>query len=196
MGAAAERIDDQPNDDGRTSGRRRIRASETPAGELRRALPATLRLAILGAFFSRVALGMDGKSNAALRAMPTPRRVLPGLLLLLAGCAMTSTKDSERHFLQRIADTLAQQDTAVVKASDLTDFDWDTLCFERDKKLLLKFSSGGQETVFALPYETHYVAEPYVEKSLAERCVGREDRIVIRKKYPGYQDVIEFQQAD
>lgn len=96
---------------------------------------------------------------------------------------------------KHINQLLAEKDSTVIEAGKLTDFSWKQLCFERDEKLLLKFDADENEQVIALDYEQFFVTEPYVERSLAERCVNPTDLIEVRRKYPGYNDQIEFRLA-
>lgn len=115
---------------------------------------------------------------------------------LLSGCPMSRIDDAQHYFTQQVAQLLQGRDSAVVDAAALTDFDWHQLCFEREDQLELKFSGGGAEKVFRFGYEDYFVAEPYVARSPAERCIGRQDKLVLKKKYPGYKDTVEFQLAD
>jgi len=114
----------------------------------------------------------------------------------LSGCPMSHTDDAQQYFTRQIAKLLEGRDTAVVDAAQLTDFDWQKLCFEREDALELKFSGAGGDKVFRFGYEDYFVAEPYVARSPAERCIGRQDKLVLKKKYPGYKDTVEFQLAD
>lgn len=98
---------------------------------------------------------------------------------------------TQEAFARRIDSLLAGQDATEVEAAALTDFSWDTLCFERADTLLLRFK-GDTEQVLSLPYEAFFVDEGHVKHSLEDACVAPGDRIVVRKKYPGYQGPIEF----
>ncbi|MEQ8034829.1 hypothetical protein [Xanthomonas sp. WHRI 6106] len=112
-----------------------------------------------------------------------------------SGCAMTEPPISKKQFSEHVVALLAGKDSAVVEAGTLTDFAWKTLCFERDDSLLLKFDQGGETSVLPLPYEEFFVDEAHVASSLEDSCVTPADRILIKKKYPGYQGPIEFQKA-
>ncbi|MCC4599308.1 hypothetical protein GGR79_000402 [Xanthomonas arboricola] len=112
-----------------------------------------------------------------------------------AGCAMTEPPISKEQFSEHVVKLLAGKDSAVVEAGKLTDFPWKTLCFERDDSLLLKFDRDGETSVLPLPYEEFFVDEAHVSNSLEDSCVTPSDRILIKKKYPGYQGPIEFQKA-
>jgi hypothetical protein len=84
----------------------------------------------------------------------------------------------------------------VVQASALTDFGWQSLCFERDDTLLLRFKgTDAGDQVLSLPYEEFFVDEGHVAGSLEDECVAPGDRILVRKKYPGYEGPIEFQKV-
>ncbi|MDO5609280.1 MAG: hypothetical protein Q4G62_00610 [Pseudomonadota bacterium] len=115
----------------------------------------------------------------------------------LQGCPMTNDihTPNSSNLSKHINQLLAEKDSTVIEAGKLTDFSWKQLCFERDEKLLLKFDADENEQVIALDYEQFFVTEPYVERSLAERCVNPTDLIEVRRKYPGYNDQIEFRLA-
>lgn len=115
---------------------------------------------------------------------------------LLSGCSTHRTDDAERYFARQIAKALEGRDSAVVDAAQLTDFDWRQLCFGREDRLELTFSGAGAERVFRFGHEDYFVAEPYVERSPAERCIGRQDKLALKKKYPGRKDTVEFQLAE
>ncbi len=103
---------------------------------------------------------------------------------------------SKDAFARRIDALLAGKDSAVVEASALTDFGWRTLCFERDDTLLLRFQgTDAGDQVLSLPYEEFFVDEGFVAGSLEDACVAPGDRILVKKKYPGYQGPVEFQKA-
>lgn len=115
-------------------------------------------------------------------------------LLPLTGCPVNSSNDAQAAFSSRLKQLLANRDSAVIKASELTDFAWDQLCFERDDDLLARFTRGQDEQVIRLDYTQVFVDEPYVAHSLADQCIGYGDSILLKKKYPGYNDTIELQQ--
>lgn len=96
-------------------------------------------------------------------------------------------------FARKVDALLAGRDAAVVQASALADFAFDTLCFERHDTLRLKFTSGTSEQVLSLPYERSFVDGGYVANSLEDACAVPADRILVRKEYPGYDGPIEFQ---
>lgn len=108
---------------------------------------------------------------------------------------MSDASVSKDAFARRIDALLAGRDSAVVEASALTDFGWKSLCFERDDTLLLRFKGSDGEQVLSLPYEEFFVDEGHVAGSLEDECVAPGDRILVRKKYPGYRGPIEFQKA-
>lgn len=106
-----------------------------------------------------------------------------------------STEVTQDALASKVDALLAGKDAAVVPAASLVDFTFDTLCFERHDTLLLKFRQGASEQVLSLPYEQFFVDEGYVANSLEDACVAPGDRILVKKKYPGYQGPIEFQKA-
>ncbi|MCW0400478.1 hypothetical protein NB688_003211 [Xanthomonas sacchari] len=124
-----------------------------------------------------------------------PRR--PSLLhflpfALLAGCTMTDPHISQAQFAQRVEALLGGRDNVVVTASQLTDFPWASLCFARDDSLRLTFKQDAGEQTLSLPYEQFFVDEAHVPQSLEDICVKPGERILIRKKYPGYAGPVEF----
>ncbi len=104
---------------------------------------------------------------------------------------MSENKNLE-YFKSQISRLLGDSNSVEVVASDMTDFSWDKLCFERNDSLTLTFSSANSEVVFELDYEDYFVDEAYVEGSLDRKCISSQDRIFIKKKYPGYSETIEF----
>lgn len=108
---------------------------------------------------------------------------------------MANAPVSKDAFARQIDALLAGKDAVVVPASALTDFAWDTLCFERDDTLRLRFKDKTSERVMSLPYEEFFVDEGYVANSLEDACIAPGDRILIKKKYPGYEGPVEFQKA-
>jgi hypothetical protein len=106
---------------------------------------------------------------------------------------MANDTVSRDAFARTVGALLAGRDSAVVESSSLTEFYWDSLCFERDNTLRLRFKGADGEQVLSLPYEEFFVDEGFVAGSLEDACVAPGDRILIRKKYPGYEGPIEFQ---
>lgn len=111
------------------------------------------------------------------------------------GCAVTEAPISQKQFSDHVATLPAGKDSAVVEAGKLTDFQWTTLCFERDDSLVPRFDQGGKRSVLQLPYEAFFVDEGHVEHSLEGGCVTPSEHILLKKKYPGDQGPIEFQKA-
>lgn len=135
---------------------------------------------------------------AGLSAPLRPMRRAALLILSLvstAGCTMADPSLSKEQFAQQVATLLGGRDAVEVPASALTTFAWQRLCFERDDALLLKFTVDGDERVLSLPYEEFFVDEGHVQDSLEDACLGPGDRIVVRKKYPGYTGPVEFQKS-
>lgn len=108
---------------------------------------------------------------------------------------MTQSTLTKQQFSERVETLLAKQDSVVVPAARLTDFAFDSLCFERDDALLLKFRKPGSENVLSLPYEEFFVDEGHVAGSLEDSCLSPGDSLLIKRKYPGYTGPIEFQKA-
>ncbi|MEA9726500.1 hypothetical protein [Xanthomonas campestris] len=112
-----------------------------------------------------------------------------------AGCVVTEAPMAQKQFSDHVAMLLAGRDSAVVEAGKLTDFQWTTLCFERDDSLVLRFDQGRKKSVLQLPYEAFFVDEGQVEHSLEGGCVTPSEHILLKKKYPGDHGPIEFQKA-
>jgi hypothetical protein len=117
------------------------------------------------------------------------------VFVLLAGCTMTKSTFTKQQLSERVEALLSKQDSVVVEAAKLTDFAFESVCFERDDSLLLKFKKAGSEDVLALPYEEFFVDEGYVAGSLEDTCLSSHDRLLIKRKYPGDAGPIEFQKA-
>lgn len=114
------------------------------------------------------------------------------LILIVQGCGMSSDNEREK-FDGRVTGLIGGSESIEIVASDLTDFEWDSLCFQREKLLQLTFSKGGTELVkLQFRYEDYFTDEDYVKGSLDGRCISSRDRILLKRKYPGYSKTIEF----
>lgn len=107
----------------------------------------------------------------------------------------TETPLSPDAFAAHVESLLDGHDSVEVTASSLTDFPWQLLCFERHDALRLRFQAAGGDRLLSLPYERFFVDEGHVANSLEDECISPGDRIVVKKKYPGYEGPIEFQKA-
>lgn len=112
-----------------------------------------------------------------------------------AGCVVTEAPMAQKQFSDHVAMLLAGRDSAVVEAGKLTDFQWTTLCFERDDSLVLRFDQGRKRSVLQLPYEAFFVDEGQVEHSLEGGCVTPSEHILLKKKYPGDHGPIEVSEG-
>ncbi|WP_369980262.1 hypothetical protein [Xanthomonas bundabergensis] len=137
-----------------------------------------------------------GDARTRLR-MRVPRRLalLVFSFVSIAGCTMADSPLSKEQFAHQVDALLGGRDAVEVPASALTAFAWQRLCFERDDALLLKFTVDGHERVLALPYEEFFVDEGHVRGSLEDACLAPGDRILVKKKYPGYAGPVEFQKS-
>ncbi len=110
---------------------------------------------------------------------------------------MTPSNMSRQQLSERVESLLSGQDSVVVQATKLVDFPFESVCFERDDSLLLKFrtSASASEDVLALPYEEFFVDEGHVAGSLEDACLAPVDPLLIKRKYPGYEGPFEFQKA-
>lgn len=117
------------------------------------------------------------------------------LLFCVYGCGAQNEKSLD-NFNMRVFEVLRNQNFVKAKIDDLTDFQWDKLCFHRKNKLSLVFYSNRDEFEFKFNYEKYFVDEPYVDRSLAGKCISNKDFVIIKRKYPGYSETIEFQAAN
>lgn len=115
--------------------------------------------------------------------------------LMIQGCGMSSQNEIDK-FNSRVSSLLGDSDSVEIAASELTGFSWDSLCFRRGDLLKLTFLSGGKELEFGFSYGEYFVDEAYVKGSLDGVCISGRDRIVIKRKYPGYSKTIEFLAAN
>jgi len=114
------------------------------------------------------------------------------LILMVQGCGMSSDNEVEK-FNTKVSGLIGSSESIKIVASELTDFEWDNLCFQRENLLQLTFSRGGAEIVkLKLRYEDYFTDEDYVKGSLDGRCVSSRDHILLKRKYPGYSKTIEF----
>lgn len=103
-----------------------------------------------------------------------------------------SNKNEIDNFNSRVSGLLGDSDSVKIVASELTDFSWYSLCFQRGDLLELTFLSDGTEVEFKFSYEDYFVDEAYVKDSLDGKCISGQDHILIKRKYPGYSKTIEF----
>lgn len=115
-------------------------------------------------------------------------------ILLIKGCGMPNAEELA-YFKNHLSKLLDGKESVEVVASDLTNFSWDSLCFNREEKLKITFRSVKKEVVFRLDYEDYFVDEGYVAASLDGQCISNTDAILIKRKYPGYSETIEFLDA-
>jgi len=114
------------------------------------------------------------------------------LILISQGCGMSNSVEIDR-FNFRVSELIGDAKSVKVTASQLTDFEWDSLCFQRKDLLQLTFSSGGSVVMsFKFSYEDYFTDEGYVKGSLDGKCISNKDYIVIERKYPGYSKTIGF----
>lgn len=105
---------------------------------------------------------------------------------------MSSDNEVEK-FNTKVSGLIGSSESIKIVASELTDFEWDNLCFQREKLLQLTFSRGGAEIVkLQLRYEDYFTDEDYVKGSLDGKCVSSRGHILLKRKYPGYSNTIEF----
>ena len=118
------------------------------------------------------------------------------LFFLLHGCATSDPKEEIEYFNNQIAELLSDEDLLVIEASQLTNFSWDTLCFERNGSVKLKFNTDKFEVVFELNFKDYFIDEPYVDGSLAGKCISSDTQILVKRKYPQYSNIVEFQKVN
>lgn len=109
---------------------------------------------------------------------------------------MTHEQVSPEEFARTVSELIGDANQVVVPASALTRSAWDTLCFERHERLHLRFIGNKHEDTLELPYESYFVDEAHVAGSLEDACVRPGERIVLRRKYPGFKGPVEFLKAD
>lgn len=115
-------------------------------------------------------------------------------ILLIKGCDMSNAEELA-YFKNHLSKLLDGKESVEVVASDLTNFSWDSLCFNREESLKLTFQSVKKEVVFRLDYKDYFVDEGYVAASLDGQCISNTEAILIKRKYPGYSETIEFLDA-
>lgn len=119
-----------------------------------------------------------------------------GLLFFLHGCAAPDSQEKIEYFSNQIIELLSDEDLLIVEASRLTNFSWDRLCFERNESLKLKFNTDKSEIIFDLSFNDYFIDEPYVDGSLAGKCISFDTQILMKRKYPQYSNIVEFQKVN
>ena len=112
-------------------------------------------------------------------------------LYLCSGCDMSSDSNVD-VFNDRMSKLLGDNDSVKIVASDLTDFLWDRLCFNREDLVKLTFYNKGSEIIYKFDYEEYFIDEAYVDGSPDGLCISNNDYLLIKRKYPGYSKTIEF----
>lgn len=110
----------------------------------------------------------------------------------LSGCGATAHDDAARELQQHVDTLLAGRVSTTVPASRLTGFRWQRLCFQRGEALVLAFEGSAPPVTLRLPFDAYFIAEAYVPQSPDGRCVGRDDRLVVTRRYPQKAATVEF----
>lgn len=111
--------------------------------------------------------------------------------VLLVGCSEPPLV-SQAVFSRQVEALLGGQTVVTVPAGRLTGFAWQQLCFQRDDRLQLTFDVDGTPHRLRLSYEDFFVDEDHVADSLAGVCIPPDQRIVVRRKYPGASALVSF----
>jgi hypothetical protein len=114
------------------------------------------------------------------------------LIFIIYGCGASNNSEIEK-FKNKTSSLIVDSNSIEVIASELSDFKWDSLCFQRKSLLQLTFFKNNSTVVqLKLDYRDYFIDEPYVKGSLDGKCISNKDHILIKKKYPGYAETIEF----
>lgn len=106
------------------------------------------------------------------------------VVLGISGCGVKNDKNLE-FFTEKIHQLLEKDDQVLIIAAELTNFQWNKLCFERKKFVTLNFFTEDEIITFKLNYRDYFIEEPYVENSVAGKCVTNNDELLITKRYAG-----------
>ncbi len=133
---------------------------------------------------------MTASLSSPARPHPFRRCLRPaGLVLLLGLAGCQAAPEPERQaFLAQALVAMAAREPAEVPAQQLAGFAWTQLCFAReDGDTVLSFSEP--ERRWRLDPGSVYIAEAYVPGSPDTRCIGRNDRLRLKRKYPGRETI-------
>ena len=119
--------------------------------------------------------------------------ILQVIIFMTIDDHLNRKKEEKRdNFKRNVSKLLGDKKKVVITASELTDFSWEKVCFQRIDSYFtfpgekfkdfieVTFLSSDSNTVFELSYEDYYVEESYVEGSLEGKCVTSKDRIMLK----------------
>lgn len=114
------------------------------------------------------------------------------LFICFTGCSQNVLMDEEQ-FKQRVYRLLKDQDSVDVRARELTDFDWEKLCFSREGKIRLRFYIDETKMkIVELDDDAFFIEENYVYASPTDRCVTQNELIIIEDKFIPRHSLIIF----
>ena len=120
---------------------------------------------------------------------------LLGMGMAISGCQPAAPQVSKQMLSLRSQELLGAQQAVAVQAEQLTDVTWQKLCFQRGQRLHLDFHNAGRRQRVSLPYEEFFVDEAHVQNALDGVCVMPQERIILRRMYPGRSGPLVFQAA-
>ncbi len=103
------------------------------------------------------------------------------------------TENEMNDFVSSVNILLQNSDVVIVKASELTSFEWNSLCIKRKDTLNLNFQGNDENIVLILSYEEFFVDEGYVKGSIDGKCINPNTKVKLKRKYPGYSQIVELQ---
>lgn len=115
------------------------------------------------------------------------------LLLLMQSLASCST-DNERsiYFQEKLSEATNGKDKIEVKLSDITNFQWNKVCFKKNDEIELVFYQANATIKISLKYDKYFIDDGYVKDSPDTHCYSNNDTIIAQKKYFSGHAVIQF----
>jgi Tfp pilus assembly protein PilP len=103
------------------------------------------------------------------------------LLIVVSGC-----QKEEKEFDAYINKKLASEIKVIDKLSNMFPFEWDEACFGSYYNFEVSFLVNKEQKLFLRWKDGNYkIQEDYIPTSLADKCFGRNQRIIMERMFNG-----------
>lgn len=111
-------------------------------------------------------------------------------LLFLVSCS--ANNGEERYFQAKLSNVIEGKDAVAVKLTDLTNFQWEKVCFNRNEEVDITFYRGEDVINISLGFDKYFIDEGYVKGSPATRCYSNDKTMIVRKVNFSNHSVIQI----
>lgn len=108
------------------------------------------------------------------------------------GACGNSDKEKTNYFRIKAEEVLAKKESTTIKISSLTNFDWDKVCFERNKDIKLIFHHQSDVFNMDLDFDHYFIDEGYVDRSPDGKCYKNDVVMELRLEKNGDYKQIKF----